>query len=291
MDVRIDDVLPKAYSLCRNCPTLQRIDSVDGRKKRMFVFSSGGNQALGRMYSEDQGASWHVLPPVAHLFADMPPTGLVRLSDGRSALFGQQPRRKGERAQDVWMSVTEDAGETWSLPRVVASAEGKDLCEPFALRSPDGRVLALLMREDFQSGNSMVVFSTDEGNTWTKPVDTCWGLTGDRHEGIVLPDGRCLIAFRDRARGSSTFGQYVAWVGTWDDLYQGRPGQYRVHLIRSYAGTTFGGMPGDTGYSGVELLPDGSILATTYVVHEPNGCYQSVVSTRFTLAELDALAR
>ena len=107
----------------------------------------------------------------------------------------------------------------------------------------------------------------------------------------MLPDGRYVIAFRDRAQNSSTFGQYVAWVGTWDDLRNARPGQYRIHLIRSYAGTTFGGMPGDTGYSGVELLPDGTILATTYVVYAPDGHYQSVVSTRFSIEETDVLAK
>ena len=288
---RIDDLLPRAYSACRNCPTFQRLDSPDGTRKCMFVFSSCGGNPLGRMYSEDDGETWHTLPAVNHLCSEMPPTGLVRLADGRSALFGQQPKPDGVRGQDVWMSISDDGGMTWGRPRIAASAKNKDLCEPFAIRSPDGRQIALLMREDFHSANSMVAFSSDEGDTWTEPVDTCWGLTGDRHEGVMLPDGRYVIAFRDRASNSSTFGQYVAWVGTWDDLRYSRPGQYRIHLIRSYAGTTFGGMPGDTGYSGVELLPDGTILATTYVVYAPDGHYQSVVSTRFTIQETDALAR
>ena len=288
---RIDDILPKEYAACRNCPTFQRLDTSDGVRKRMFVFSSHGGNPLGRMYSEDNGATWHTLPAVDYLCSEMPPTGLVRLADGRSALFGQQPKPDGVRGQDVWMSVTSDGGMTWGRPRVVASAKNKDLCEPFAIRSPDGRSIALIMREDFHAANSMAAFSSDEGSTWTEPVDTCWGLTGDRHEGVMLPDGRYVIAFRDRAQNSSTFGQYVAWVGTWDDLRNARPGQYRIHLIRSYAGTTFGGMPGDTGYSGVELLPDGTILATTYVVYAPDGHYQSVVSTRFSIEETDVLAK
>jgi len=40
-------------------------------------------------------------------------------------------------------------------------------------------------------------------------------------------DGRWVIAFRDRAIGSSTYGQFVAWVGTYDDIRHARPGQLR----------------------------------------------------------------
>ena len=47
--------------------------------------------------------------------------------------------------------------------------------------------------------------------------------------------------------------------------------------------------PGDTGYAGVERLPDGSFLATTYCVLEPKE-KPLVVCVRFTLAELDEKA-
>ena len=161
------------------------------------------------------------------------------------------------------------------------------------LESGGGGEICLLLRENRHTGNSRMCFSRDEGETWTRPVETCWGLTGDRHEGVRLPDGRWLIAFRDQAIGSPTRGQYVAWVGTYDDIRHGRPGQYRIKLLHSYSGdkrfpnSSWGG---DCGYSGVELLPDGTILCTTYLKYWPDGRRHSVVSTHFRIEETDALA-
>ena len=297
---RIDDLLPAQYKFHRNCPTLQTVPRPDGSGVNLCVFSAncqpetGGG--LGIMMSRDNGKSWWVTPPAPHLSAGMPPTGFMPLKDGTSALFGQVFKSK-EKAKDrptddqaVWMSVTKDGGFTWGAPRIVAAAENKNLCEPFALRSPDGNEIGLLIRENRHTARSMMCFSRDEGKTWTKPVDTCWGLTGDRHEGVQLPDGRWVVAFRDRALGSSTYGQYVAWVGTYDDLRNGRPGQYRIHLMKSWSGTQYGGWKGDTGYSGVELLPDGTILCTTYIKLFPDDRLQSVACTRFRISETDKLA-
>ena len=126
------------------------------------------------------------------------------------------------------------------------------------------------------------MFSNDEGQTWTKPVDTPWGLTGDRHKEVFTKDGQLVICFRDQAPGSSTRGDFVAWVGTYDDIVQGRDGKYRIKLLHQY------GRKGDCGYPGVELLPDGTIVATTYVKYRDNANQNSVVSVRFKLDELPA---
>ncbi len=162
----------------------------------------------------------------------------------------------------------------------------KNLCESFAIRSPDRKEIALLIRENRHTGCSMMCFSRDEGVTWTAPVDTAPELTGDRHEGVILPDGRYFIAFRDRMIDSTTYGQYVAWVGTYEDLRNARPGALRIHLLMNWTGakapdgTKLDGWVGDTGYSGVELLPNGELLCTTYSKHWPDARKQSVVCTR-----------
>jgi len=54
-------------------------------------------------------------------------------------------------------------------------------------------------------------------------------------------------------------------------------------LLRSYKGY-------DCGYPGVELLPDGTFVATTYIKYRPGPEKNSVVSTRFKLSETDAMA-
>ena len=279
---RIDDRLPETFRKQRNCPSIYRIVSPDGQG-RLWVFTGGGN--MGRLMSEDDGETWREMPPLPFR-CGMPFTGMIRLSDGRTAAFGQ--RRVSGRDQGVIMSLTDDGGLTWSEPRVIARHEGKNLCEPFVLRSPDGHEWCCLMRENRHMGTSMMCFSRDEGETWTSPRDTAWGLTGDRHEGVQAPDGRWVIAFRDRALNSSTYGQFVAWVGTYEDIRQARPGQFRIKLLHHYGSPRdgYGSAYTDTGYPGMELLPDGTIVATTYTKYWDDSRRHSVVSTRFTLDEL-----
>ena len=78
-------------------------------------------------------------------------------------------------------------------------------------------------------------------------------------------------------------GDWVGWVGTWDDLQLGRSGQYFVRLKDNTKGY-------DTAYPGVERLPDDTFVATSYG-HWEKDAAPYVVSVRFTLAELDTLAR
>jgi len=92
-----------------------------------------------------------------------------------------------------------------------------------------------------------------------------------------------VIAFRDQAPLSPTRGHFVAWVGTYDDIKQGKSGQYRIKLLHSYAGR-------DCGYPGMALLPDGTIVATTYIKYAAGKKRHSVVSTRFKLKEIDKIA-
>jgi hypothetical protein len=279
---RLDETLPAGFTKQRNCPSLYRIVDRQG-KSRLWVFS--GAWRMGRLLSEDDGETWVEMPPLA-FHCGMPFTGMIRLNDGRTAAFGQM--RVDATDQGVVMSVTDDGGLTWSVPRVIAKHTAKNLCEPFVLRSPDGQELCLLMRENRHTANSMMCFSRDEGKTWTVPEDTAWGLTGDRHEGIQTSDGRWVIAFRDRALHSSTYGQFVAWVGTYEDIRQARPGQFRIKLLHHYGSPRdgYGWAYTDTGYPGMELLPDGTIIATTYTKHWDDERRHSVVSTRFRLDEL-----
>ena len=192
------------------------------------------------------------------------------------------PHAKERSPQEVLQTTTADGGVTWSEPRVVAAVAQRDPCEPFGFRSPDGAELCVLMRDNQHKGRSLVMFSRDEGRTWSPPADTPWGLTGDRHMGVYNRDGRLVIAFRDKALNSPTLNHFVAWVGTYDDIRRGRPGQYRIKLLHSNAG-------GDCGYPGMEILPDATVMATTYIKYRPGTEKHSVVSTRFKLAETDAL--
>ena len=301
---RIDDQLPQGYARHVNCPSIYRMVDASGQE-RLWVFSAALGTRTGpgmpRILSEDGGKSWREMPPL-NFPCVMAFSSIVRLDDGRYlGLYHRGPARGGEGTTLVTLqSITADAGLTWSEPRIVAEIAGKNPCEPFVFRSPDGDELCCLMRENTylprpadrpdlphshyrKWGSSLVMFSRDEGVTWSTPVDAPRGLGGDRHQGVETEDGRLVIAFRDMTNGSPTWGHFVAWVGTYADIRAGRPGQYKIKLLHHHADD------GDTGYPGVALLADGTIVATTYVKYAPGLEKNSVVSVRFKLSETDAL--
>jgi hypothetical protein len=275
---RLDDKLPVNFRNHRNCPSIYRMVD-DAGKERLWVFSAKPD--MPRIVSEDGGATWSEAEPLG-LPCVMTFSSVFQLKDGRYlGLYHKGPGGADKTPLEVLQTISDDGGKTWSKPKVVAAVEGKNPCEPFVFRSPDGGELCCLMRENTHQGRSLMMFSRDEGESWTEPVDTPWGLTGDRHMGIYAPDGRLVIAFRDVAINSPTRDHFVAWVGTYDDIREGKPGQYRIKLLHSHAGR-------DCGYPGVELLPDDTIVATTYIKYRPGKEKHSVVSTRFNLDEIDA---
>jgi hypothetical protein len=244
---RLDDQLPKGFRWHGNCPSLYRLADRQG-KQRLWVISA--QPKMPRIMSDDGGKTWREMKPLG-LTCVMAFSSIVRLKDGSHlGLYHSGPGGEDRSPMDVLQTVSEDGGLTWSRPHVAAR----------------------------------MMFSRDEGNTWSEPTDTPWGLTGDRHMALFARDGRLVVAFRDQAPKSPTRGHFVAWVGTYEDVRQGRPGQYRVKLLHSHAG-------GDCGYPGLELLRDGTIVATTYIKYRPGPQKHSVVSVRFTLDETDAKVR
>ncbi len=285
---RLDERMPAGYRTHQNCPSIYRLVDPQG-KARLWVWSAAKDTRQGlpmpSIMSEDDGESWREMPPLGESFyCVMTFSSMVRLKDGSYLGLYHRGETKGEGKKylEVVQSVSRDGGFTWSAPHAVARVDGKKPCEPFIFRSPDGEELCCLMRENTHKGCSLQMFSRNEGRTWSKPVDTVWGLTGDRHMGVYVPDGRLVVAFRDQAPFSPTRGHFVAWVGSYDDIRQGASGDYRVKLLHSFAG-------GDCGYPGMEVFSDGTILATTYIKYWNDERRHSVICTRFRLSETDYL--
>ena len=163
---------------------------------------------------------------------------------------------------------------------LLLDVEGQLPCEPYVFRSPDRSELCFLIRENTHKCKSLMMFSQDEAQTWSEPVDTPWMLTGDRHQGIATGSGQLVIAFRDRAPASETDGHFVVWVGSYEGIRNGQADRYRIKLLHSHAGS-------DCGYPGVELLPDGTIAAATDIKYQSRNKRYSVVSLRFKLEETE----
>lgn len=274
-------------------PVIHRLTDPQG-VERLFVFGAcdfPGN--IRRAFSADGGRTWSPMEETG-LVGEVAPKTILPFDGGRRLVMWSD-RRDPTNPKDphpvVWQSESFDGGLTWGAERVILGVPGQ-WAQPCVVRSPDGRQLLMLMRENTRRHNSLSSVSDDEARTWSPPRELPAALTGDRHAAKYAPDGRLVVAMRDMAKTSPTFGNYVAWVGRYDDIVAGREGQYRIKLLNN-AGRTATDGPGrgntDCGYSDIELLPDGTLVATTYVKYAPGPEKHSVVSTRFTLAETDAL--
>lgn len=275
--------VPENWSTSLETPTLHRTQDPRTGKKRLILWS--GLYPARLAWSEDDGRTWTPLTAVGDWGGIVVMGSVVRLTDGRYlALFHDDGRffRKGGAVNGrmtLYQTVSDDGGLSWSFPEEILSRSDVHLCEPGVIRSPDGKTLAALLRENRRVRNSFVIFSNDEGKTWSKPRELPAALTGDRHTAKYAPDGRLVVSFRDMAKNSPTRGDWVAWVGRFEDLLTGGEGQYRIRLMDNLVGT-------DCGYPGVEVLSDGTFVCTSYG-HWEEGEQPYIVSVRFRLEELD----
>ena len=283
---------PASWATSKEVPTLHRVIDPAG-KKRIIMWS--GLYPARLAVTEDDGENWSQLEPVGD-WGGIVVMGFVEpLATGPGhylAMFHDDGRfftstAKRTATMTLYKTFSTDGGLTWSDPEAVHASSEVHLCEPGCIRSPDGKQLAVLLRENARRKNSHVIFSNDEGKTWTQPRELPLALTGDRHTGKYGPDGRLFISFRCRspqqkAEGRPFEGDWAGWVGTYDDIVHGRQGLYTVRLKDNTKGY-------DTTYPGVEILPDGTFVTTTYG-HWDKGEQPYILSTRFTLRELDDIA-
>jgi hypothetical protein len=314
--------VPESWKTSLEVPTIFRTVDPQG-KKHLILFS--GLYPARLAHSEDDGMTWSELEPAGDWGGVVVMASLTSLTTGKGhylALFhddlrfmtsdGQAKFKEDNKANSqtlftLYKTFSFDGGLTWSKPEPILSRRDMNLCEPGMIRSPDGKTLAVLLRENARRTNSRIIFSTDEGKTWSNPRSLPNELNGDRHVLKYTPDGRIMVVFRDisplshrkdldkfakernefnmstiakeTGQGSPTEGDWVGWVGKWKDLVKGMPGQYRIRFkdnIHSW----------DCCYPGVELLQDGTFVVTTYG-HWEKDKEPYIVSIRVKMEELD----
>jgi hypothetical protein len=283
---------PDSWATSLEVPTIHRV--IDPQGARRLILWSGLYPARLAV-SGDDGATWSELEPVGD-WGGIVVMGFVEALRAKGhylAMFhddGRYFKSEGEATDTftLYKTFSRDGGLTWSYPETVWRGSTIHLCEPGCVRSPDGEQLAVLLRENARRRNSHVIFSNDEGQSWSKPRELPLALTGDRHTPRYGPDGRILISFRcisprERAEERPFEGDWVGWIGTYDDIVNGTEGQYFVRFkdnTHQY----------DTTYPGVELLPDGTFVVTTYG-HWDDGEEPYILSVRFKLEEFDLKGR
>ena len=214
----------------------------------------------------------------------------------------------------------------WSKPKPYFKAYKKiqmdsNMCEVECVRSNMGKgdELMLITRSNSKNINSLLSFSNDEGKTWSEPVEAPAALNGERHKAEYLPDGRLFITFRSIERDEEKLKYnyekksqnwysegWIAWVGTYDDLKNGREGQYRIKIAHTYLDNQ--NEPSitanaDTGYCGNVVLSDGTVVTSSYGIfstqEKENGVYNTdkgkmkrktyIISKRINLKDTDEL--
>lgn len=293
--------VPESWKTSKEVPTLFRVTDPKGIK-RIIMFS--GLYPARIAVSEDDGVSWSGLNMAGDWGGIVVMGTMVPLKTGKGhymalfhddlrfftsdgqTKFSEDVKANPQRLFTLYKTFSYDGGLNWSFPEAILSRRDINLCEPGAIRSPNGKQIAVLLRENARRQNSQIIFSSDEGKTWSDPRPLLNELNGDRHVLKYTPDGRILVVFRDISpasfsadTGSPTAGDWAGWVGTWKDLVKGNAGQYRIRFKDNTDGW-------DCCYPGVELLPDGTFVVTTYG-HWEKDKEPYILSIRFKVEELD----
>lgn len=299
---------PASWENSQETPTVYRLEFSDGTSDKLIMISANpkwqNSDTTGGFecsVSSDEGATWTEFQRFYSLDDENSVVPIVAMSSLTRL------KENGEFV-DKWMGLFHDAefynyktiltfdengNMQWSIPekyfaqyREIEQSSG--MCEVEVIRSGNGTgdELCLITRSNSKKINSLISFSTDEGKTWSKPVEAPAALNGERHKAEYTPDGRLYITFRSIERGNKAKENakfstktgwisegLVAWVGTYEDLKNGTEGQYRIKIAHIYTDNQtkpeyYAGS--DTGYCGNVVLSDGTIVTCGYGAFSPD---------------------
>ena len=334
---------PASWEKSLETPTVYRLQFKNGEEKLILVSANSkwpGMSTPGGFNSSislDEGKNWTEFKRFWGNDSEMPLIPIV-------AMASLTRLKENGEFVDKWMGIFHDSGfvnyktiltfdengnEQWSKPEPYLS-QYRDIetyagiCEVECVRSDVGMgdELCLIARCNKKRNTSLLIFSNDEGKTWSKPVEAPITLNGERHKAEWMPDGRLFITFRSIERnkkmvkkmrkdgGKKTWYSegWIAWVGTYDDLKNGNEGQYRIKIAHTYIDHQDKpslSANADTGYCGNVVLGDGTIVTSSYGVFssekKESGKYDTdkgkqkrktfIVSKRIKLSDIEKLIK
>ncbi len=324
--------MPKSWETSRETPTVYRLEFADGTPDKILLISGNPNWHDGKgtiggfnfSLSDDEGKTWSEFELCFSKKDDFTVIPVVSMASLTRL-------KENGKFVDKWMAFFhesdfvnyktilsfENGKPVWSKPEPYfaehrAMEKKANMCEVEVVRSDCGKgdELCLIARSNNKNYNSLLSFSRDEGKTWSEPVFAPSALNGERHKADYTKDGRLFITFRSIERDkekteknykgkNNWFSEgWIAWVGTYDDLKNGREGQYRIKLAHTYLADQKEPVlsaNADTGYCGNVVLDDDTVVTSTYGCFGEklsDGKYKTyVVSKRIKLSDVDKLVK
>ncbi|MFG0249941.1 MAG: sialidase family protein [Phycisphaeraceae bacterium JB051] len=256
-----------------NCPRITALK--DGRLAVVCDRVAGGHegadgeQSNWLWFSDDEGQTWSepVATPVQGIVPDQllelklkPQAGRWMLAAHKAELQDDGSRLWKERA---WYS--DDQGQSWEGPFVVAAEKDLMLCEGSIVEMNTGE-LVCLMRENSARGLDVYrTISRDGGKTWgdlaTLPLSGC-----HRPVAGVLKSGHVLVTYRylQGGQGMIGWGAQNMFAAIMDrasclapDRQQAKCRIMPLDFDRSEHA--------DLGYTGHVQFPDGEIYVVNYI--------------------------
>ena len=289
--------IPASWAGSQETPTIYVLNMADGTERIMLITacpgwgtdSAGNSYGWNTSYSDDNGETW---TEYKHWHS--------QLADGRNnasvVAMASLIQLKDENGNyiDEWMGVyhlqspfqnfksilsfDENGNEQWSTPERYLEEHSSieslyQMCEIGMFRSPDGNRIVGLARTQSHNNFATLIYSDDEGKTWSQPMNLPGSLAGERHKAVYDPiSGRLVITFREiryDLNGNNQFDggsdwtcdDWGVWVGTYEDLINQEPGDYRIRIAEDWAQSA---KSGDTGYAGLVSLEDGTLIMDSY---------------------------
>ncbi len=292
----VEKKTPESFKGSQETPTMYKIHLQDKTQRLMLITACPGwgqdleGNATGwnTSYSDDGGETWTEYKHWYTNHSDGTPNksivamaSLIQLKDSN----GNDIQKWMGVYHDydyvnykTYLTFDENGMEHWSEPEPYLSEyrsieSAYQMCEIGMFRSPDGNRIVGLARSQSHNNPATLIYSDDEGDTWSKPMDLPGSLAGERHKAVYDPvSGRLLITFREiiyDLNGNGRFdggndwkaGDWAAWVGTYEDLMEQNEGQYRILIDEDWANNA---KSGDTGYAGIVVQPDGTFIMDSY---------------------------
>ena len=288
---------PESWIGSQETPTMYILNLDDGTERILLITacpgwgtdSAGNTFGWNTSYSDDNGETWteydHWYSKRGYDNANnevvVAMASLVQLKDENGNYIQKWMGVYHDKSYvnyKTYLTFDENGNEQWTEPVPYLKEYRKiestyKMCEIGMFRSPDGSRIVGLARSQSHNNSSTLIYSDDEGETWSEPMDLPGSLSGERHKAVYDPiSGRLVITFREirydlngnnKFDGDSdwTCGEWAAWVGTYEDLMEQNDGDYHIMLAEDWANNA---KSGDTGYAGVVVLEDGTFIMNSY---------------------------